>query len=205
MRHLARFVLVAVYMGTSVGSIGGAAFEPTPEHGWIDLRSGLFYRKDQNLVETNKRQPTILIPRRLLMHLRRWKRANPTQQFAVEFRGKAVKEVNIPFKRLVTLAGLSPDEVVPHTMRHTCATWLSQRGASMTDASAFLGMSQALYEKVYRHHSPTLRMSGWNAPRSGKSSIPNFIPKRSRPMTGGSKTRRQRDFFGRFDHGAAGT
>lgn len=177
MRHLARFLLVAAYTGTRAGSIGGAAFEPTPGHGWIDLRTGLFYRKDQNSIETNKRQPTILIPRRLLMHLRRWKRANPAQQFVVEFRGKPVKEVNMAFRRLVKLSGLSPDEVVPHTLRHTCATWLSQRGASMTDAAAFLGMSQALYEKVYRHHSPTLRMPGWHAPPIWEIFDPKYHPK----------------------------
>lgn len=176
LRHIARFLLVAAYTGTRAGAIGGAAFEPTPGHGWIDLRSGLFYRKDQNAIETNKRQPTILIPRRLLMHLRRWKRANPAMKFVVEFRGRPVKEVNVGFKRLVQLAGLSPDEVVPHTMRHTCATWLSQRGASMTDAAAFLGMSQALYEKVYRHHSPTLRMPGWHSPPIWEIFDPRYHP-----------------------------
>lgn len=78
------------------------------------------------------------------MRLGRWKRANPTQKFVVEFRGKPIK-VNKGFARVVALAGLGA-AVVPHTLRHTCATWLSQRGATMTDAAAFLGMSQAVYE-----------------------------------------------------------
>lgn len=176
MRHIARFLIVGVYTGTRASAIGGAAFEPTPGYGWVDLKTGLYYRKDQNAVETNKRQPTILIPRRLLMHLRRWKRANPEQKFVVEWQGKPVKEVNKGFARLVALAGLGR-EVVPHTLRHTCATWLSQRGASMTDAAAFLGMSQALYEKVYRHHSPTLRMPGWNAPPIWEIFDPKFHPR----------------------------
>lgn len=176
LRHIARFLLVAAYTGTRAGAIGGAAFEPTPGHGWIDLKTGLFYRKDQNAIETNKRQPTILIPRRLLMHLRRWKKANPDQKFVVQFRGKPVKEVNKGFERIVQLAGLDGG-VVPHTLRHTCATWLSQRGASMTDAAAFLGMSQALYEKVYRHHSPTLRMPGWQSPPIWEIFDPAFHPK----------------------------
>lgn len=93
-RHIARFLLVAAYTGTRAGAIGGAAFEPTPGHGWIDLKTGLYYRKEQGTIETNKRQPTILVPRRLLMHLRRWKRANPDQKYVVEFCGKPVKEVN---------------------------------------------------------------------------------------------------------------
>jgi integrase len=176
LRHIARFLLVGVYTGTRASAIGGAAFEPTPGHGWIDLKTGLYYRKDQNAIETNKRQPTILIPRRLLMHLRRWKRANPKQKFVVEFRGKPVKEVNVGFNRILNLAGLDGEDIVPHTLRHTCATWLSQRGASMTDAAAFLGMSQALYEKVYRHHSPTLRMPGWHAPAIWQIFDPKYHP-----------------------------
>lgn len=160
-RHIARFLLVGVYTGRRASAICSAAFEPTPGYGWIDLRLGHYYRADQNELETNKRQPTILVPRRLLMHLRRWKRANPKQKFVVEFRGKPVSEVNKGFARIVALAGLGPD-VVPHTLRHTCATWLSQRGASMGDAAGFLGTSQAIYEKTYRHFSPTLRVAGFH-------------------------------------------
>lgn len=175
-RHIARFLLIGAYTGTRASAIGGAAFEPTPGHGWIDLKTGLYYRRDQNELESNKRTPTILIPRRLLMHLRRWKRAYPEQRFVVEWRGKPVREVNNGFSRIVRLAGLEGD-VVPHTLRHTCATWLSQRGASMTDASAFLGMSQALYEKVYRHHSPTLRMPGWQSPPIFEIFDPKYHPR----------------------------
>jgi integrase len=174
-RHLARFMLVGAYTGTRSADICAAAFEPAPGCGWVDLRSGLYYRADQNEVETNKRRPTILVPRRLLMHLRRWKRANPAQKFVIEFNGQPISEPNKGFARIVRLAGLGP-EVTPHTLRHTCATWLSQRGASMTDAAGFLGMSQAVYEKVYRHHSPTLRSPGWNAPPIWEIFDPRFHP-----------------------------
>jgi Site-specific recombinase XerD len=161
-RHIARFLLIGAYTGTRAAAIGAAAFEPTPGHGWVDLKSGLFYRADQNEVQTNKRQPTILIPRRLLVHMRRWKRLNSAQKFVIEYRGKPVREVNNGFRRIADLAGLGP-EVIPHTLRHTCATWLSQRGASMADAAGFLGMSQIVYERVYRHHSPMLRQAGFQS------------------------------------------
>lgn len=162
MRHLARFLLVGVYTGTRAAAICGAAFEPTPGHGWVDLKSGLFYRKDQNEIESNKRQPTILVPRRLLMHLRRWKRKNPSQKFVVEFNGKPIGRVNKAFGRLALLAGLDKD-VVPHSLRHTCATWLSQRGATMAEAAGFLGMSEAVYDSTYRKFSPTNRIAGFQA------------------------------------------
>ena len=43
-RHLARFILVGLYMGTRSGAIRGAAMRPTPGHGFIDLERGVFYR-----------------------------------------------------------------------------------------------------------------------------------------------------------------
>lgn len=162
MRHVARFMLVGVYTGSRAAAICGAAFEPTPGHGWIDLKSGLFYRRDQNEVETTKRQPTILVPRRLLMHLRRWKRKNPKQRYVIEFNGKPISQVNKAFARLAQFAGLGPD-VIPHSLRHTCATWLSQRGATMAEAAGFLGMSEAIYDSVYRKFSPTSRVAGFQA------------------------------------------
>lgn len=47
----------------------------------------------------------------------------------------------------------------------------------MADASLYLGMSQAVFERVYRHHSPTLRMPGWNAPPIWEIFDPQFHPR----------------------------
>lgn len=174
-RHIARFLLIGIYTGTRAAAIAGAAFSPTPGHGWIDLRTGLYYRAAEGAVETNKRQPTILLPKRLLLHIRRWKRKNPMQKFVVEWNGKPVSDVGTGWRSLCNAAGLG-GEVVPHTLRHTCATWLSQRGASMTDAAAFLGMSQATYERVYRKHSPTLRGPGFVSPAIFEIFDPRYHP-----------------------------
>ena len=45
-------------------------------------------------------------------------------------------------------------EVTPHILRHTCATWLMQRGVSLWDASGFLGMTVQQLEEGYGHHHP---------------------------------------------------
>jgi hypothetical protein len=45
----------------------------------------------------------------------------------VEFNGKPVASVKKGFKTAVGLARL-PGRVTPHTLRHTAATWLMQRG-----------------------------------------------------------------------------
>jgi integrase len=56
----------------------------------------------------------------------------------------------------VQLAGLSSEggKIVPHTLRHTAATWLMQRGVLIWEAAGYLGMSAEVLERVYGHHSP---------------------------------------------------
>jgi integrase len=41
-RHVARFILIALYTGTRAGSVCAAALEPTEGRGWIDLDRGNF-------------------------------------------------------------------------------------------------------------------------------------------------------------------
>ena len=57
------------------------------------------------------------------------------------------------FAGCVRDAGL-PDEITPHWMRHTCATWLMEQGAEMWEAAAYTGMTTAVLEKHYGHHRP---------------------------------------------------
>ena len=39
---------------------------------YVDLESSIFYRLAEGARETNKRQPPVPLPPRLLAHLRRW-------------------------------------------------------------------------------------------------------------------------------------
>lgn len=57
------------------------------------------------------------------------------------------------FNRAVVRAGLSED-VTPHTLRHTWATWAAQAGMSMVDIAAILGDTIHTVMKNYLHHSP---------------------------------------------------
>jgi integrase len=45
-------------------------------------------------------------------------------------------------------------KVTPHTLRHTAATWLTQRDVDMWQAAGFLGMSVKTLERNYGHHHP---------------------------------------------------
>jgi integrase len=156
LRHLARFILIGVYTGTRGSAIAAASPKRAAGRSFVDLNQGIFYRLAQGKNVTNKRQPPAPIPRRLLAHMRRWQRLGLVGGHFVEFNGKPIRSVKTAFSRAVQLAGLSSEggKIVPHTLRHTAATWLMQRGVSIWEAAGYLGMSAEILERVYGHHSP---------------------------------------------------
>jgi hypothetical protein len=80
--------LVGLYTETRAGAVCGAAFDPFPKAGWIDLQQGVFHRKPKGERETKKRKPSVKIPTRLLAHMRRWHKNG--QRYAVEWLGEPV-------------------------------------------------------------------------------------------------------------------
>ena len=83
----------------------------------------------------------------------RWHRIDPEAKHFVEFNGKPVASVKTAFKSAVKLAGFGPG-ISPHTLRHTAATWLMQRGADPWQAARYLGMSLEVLLNTYGHHHP---------------------------------------------------
>jgi integrase len=71
----------------------------------------------------------------------------------VEWNGKPVESVRKGFEAAVCASGLGK-EVTPHILRHTCATWLMQRGVNLWAAAGFLGMTVQQLEQGYGHHHP---------------------------------------------------
>jgi hypothetical protein len=161
-KHLARFILVGLYTGTRSAAIAGAALMPTVGMGYIDFDKGVFYRKAIGRRATSKRQPPVRLPARLLAHMRRWKRKGIVQKTMIEYFGKPIKNVRNGFSAAVRDAGLGPD-VIPHVLRHTCATWLMQGGADLWEAAGFLGMTVQQLEKGYGHHHPDYQKGAANA------------------------------------------
>jgi integrase len=169
-RHLARFMLVALYTGTRSAAVCGAATRPTEGRGYMDLDRGVFYRRADGAKKTKKRQPPVRLPDRLLAHLRRWARADldiktkgrgksanigrkVSQDFVVEWNGKPVESIKKSFRTARKIAGLGPD-VTSHIFRHTAATWLMQAGADVWQAAGFLGMTVDVLIDSYGHHHP---------------------------------------------------
>jgi integrase len=110
----------------------------------------IFFRRPAGVRETKKRRPPVPLPRRLLAHLRRWKRLG--QRYAVEWNGEPVKDVDKAFRNVARAAKL-PD-VTPHVLRHTAATWQMQLGTDPWQAAEYLGMSLKMLLENYGHHHP---------------------------------------------------
>ncbi|TBW33588.1 site-specific integrase [Siculibacillus lacustris] len=149
-RHVARFILLAVYTGTRAGTVCASSFAQEEGFGWIDLERGVWYRRPEGIAETKKRRPPVPLPDRLQAHLRRWSKR---QRYPVEFNRNPVGDVDKAFRLVVEASGLGED-VTPHTLRHTAATWLMQRGVELWEAAGYLGMTVETLERVYGHHSP---------------------------------------------------
>ncbi|MGU3417705.1 tyrosine-type recombinase/integrase [Methylobacterium sp. D54C] len=151
-RHVARFILVALYTGTRAGAVCGASLgKVSSGSGWIDLDRGIFFRRGAGQRETKKRQPPAELPVRLLAHLRRWHAQGSTH--VVEWNGKPVGTgIEKAFRRAAESAGLH--DVTPHTLRHTAATWLVANGVPLEKAADFLGMTVETLDRVYRHATP---------------------------------------------------
>jgi integrase len=156
LRHVAKFILIGLYTGTRAASIASASIHKAPGKAYVDLDEGLYYRKRIGHKETNKRQPTMPIPDRLLAHMRRWVDKGIVASHFVEWHGRPVMSVKTGMASAVELAELDLTEgnVTPHTLRHTAATWLMQQGVELWQAAGYLGMSEKTLIDNYGHHHP---------------------------------------------------
>jgi integrase len=150
-RHLARFILIALYTGTRHDAILRLRWTPNTEGGWIDLASGVLHRRGSGAVESDKRRPPIPVPPRLVPHLRRWRRLTATH--VIEYAGRPIQsQERRAWRTACQLAGLGID-VTPHVLRHTCATMLLQLGVSVYDVAGILGASEDVIRRTYGHHA----------------------------------------------------
>jgi integrase len=150
-RHVARFILVALYTGTRHDAILRLQWGPSTVGGWLDLDAGILYRRPQDAIETNKRRTPCPIPSRLMPHLKRWRRL--TARFVIEHNGKPIaSQERRAWNGARKLAGLGPG-TTPHVLKHTCATLLLQAGKSPWDVAGVLGTSEQVIRDVYGHHS----------------------------------------------------
>jgi integrase len=167
-RHIARFILVGLYTGSRAGAICGASLIPTIGRGHVNLETGQFRRLAYGKRESNKRQPTVDLPPRLLAHMRRWQRLGISTKAVVEHQGEPVRRISKGWREVVKAAGLATEvkeaKVIPHTLRHTAISWYLYSGVPPKVVSDYCGVSEQIIRKVYGHHIP-----GWSGDVIGAS------------------------------------
>jgi integrase len=151
-RHLSRFILLGLYTGSRSGNILRLQW---PQ---IDLSSGVMARvASGEAQDAKKRAPVVRLGKRILSHLRRWKRLDAgTVSYLCHYEGRPVRKLRRSWAAAVKRAGLGP-EVTPHVLRHTRATWLMQAGVDPWEAAGHLGMTVETLERTYGHHHPSFQ------------------------------------------------
>jgi integrase len=153
-QHLRRMVLLGLYTGSRPGVILALRWDQ------IDFRSGVMHRKPKDARQSKQKPaPAVRLGRRILGHLRRWKKIDGDARYVCQFMGmnqvtgRPVEDPHAAWARIVKAAKLK--DVTRHTLRHTRATWMARAGVPMWEAAGFLGMTLKTLERVYAHHDPS--------------------------------------------------
>jgi integrase len=129
--YIARFILIGLCTGTRAGAIASASPYREDGRSYVDWSTVSFID-----LRKARQPPKNASPRRPCPSAS-WRmcdagfRTDAIKSHFVEFNGAAAKSVKTGFRSAVRLARLSTQsgKVTPHTLRHTAAIWLMQRGA----------------------------------------------------------------------------
>lgn len=144
--HLPLFILLAVYGGARKGAILELRWSQ------VDLRHERIDWSAPGRRQTAKRRSKIPIRRRLLTFLRLARQRGSDLGPVLNIDGKPIGDVKKSFATACAAAGLKG--VTPHTLRHTCGTWMAQAGVPMWEIAGFLGHTVQRTTELYAHHHP---------------------------------------------------
>ncbi len=144
--HLSLFIVIGLWTGRRKEAILSLKWSQ------IDFESGMVDFRAPGTEESTKRRGIVRVPNRLLGHLRRARKCT-SSEYVIDWHGDRMGDIKRSFALAVEAAGLGGD-VTPHTLRHTTATWLMQKGTTPFSAAGYLSMSVETLLKVYAKFSP---------------------------------------------------
>lgn len=154
--YLPLFIVLAIYTGKRKQAILDLRWpQVNLDKKLIDFRA----RSDDGEMakRTNKRRGHQPIPDRLMTFLRlAHQRRTSDLGYVIHDKGRRILDIgdgrNGSFGTVIKRAGLTG--VTPHTLRHTCGTWLAQKGVPLGKIGFWLDHSDARTTELYAHHSP---------------------------------------------------
>jgi integrase len=144
--YLPLFILIGLYTGRRKEAILSLRW---PQ---VNLEAKTIDFEVSGRRRTNKLRGIVPIPPRLMPHLRRAQRRGSELGYVLHINGDRIKDIKKGYSAACHRAGVQG--ATPHTLRHTCATWLMQNGTAPWQASGFLAMSIETLQRVYGHHHP---------------------------------------------------
>lgn len=167
--HLARIILIGIYTGTRLGAMLDLQWIRSTTGGYADIDLGVIFRRAQGeRVAHNKRKPPVKMARRLLTHMKRWKRLDGWDnertglRYVCHYGGRKLNKPHKAFRTVRAIAGFEDDTVL-HLLRHTRGTWLAQAQVPPNEAAASLGLTVDEYERTYLHNDPDFQKSAADA------------------------------------------
>ncbi|MBX7147362.1 MAG: site-specific integrase [Alphaproteobacteria bacterium] len=151
--YLRLFIRLALYTGARSGAILKLTWDR------VDFKNKLIFYSLPDEIEKNKKKSVVPIEGALLRSLK-FARAHASTNYVIERMGSPINNIKKSFKSACLKAGLN--DVSPHTLRHTCATWMAQNGVPIFDISGMLGQRVTATTERYAKHQPEyLRKAAW--------------------------------------------
>lgn len=160
-QHLRRAILLQLYTGSRPGVVLALRWDQIDFTSEVMSRVPVGKRQD-----AKKRAPKVKLGRRIMAHLRRWKRLDGAETVVCHLRSvyrpdtRQVRDPHGSWDKIIAASKLHG--VTRHTLRHTRATWMAQAGVPLWEAAGFLGMTVKTLEQVYAHHSPSFQENAAN-------------------------------------------
>lgn len=145
--YLPLFILIGLYTAARHRAILDLTWDR------VDLAGRLIDFHQRGTERTAKGKALIKIPRRLAAHLARARARGAPRGFVIHENQRGFKSLKKTYAKAVKAAGLTG--VSPHTLRHTAASWMAQKGVAFPVIARYLGHADSrTTERVYAHHSP---------------------------------------------------
>jgi integrase len=155
-----RFILLGLYTGRRKEAILSLRWSS------VNFKTGEISFEIPGRQVTKKKRGVMVIPKRLLPHLRRWKAQDGREMgYVVNRQGAPIGNIKKGFAGACRRAGL--DDVTPHSLKHTAISWRLQAGVSVYAVSKAFATSVKTIEAVYGHLSHEAMQAAADMVRSG--------------------------------------
>jgi integrase len=148
--YLTLYIRLALYTGARPGALLQLRW---PQVKFDQGNYGVIDFNPPGRVRTIKGRPRIPMNAKIRAMMLRAKATHGSDLGPVLNRaGKQIEDLGGSFESALDRAGI--EDVTPHTMRHTCGTWMAQRGVKLWDIGGWLGHKDTRTTAIYAHHHP---------------------------------------------------